>query len=258
MSENHPTNDPPSSRPADPAARPAPRVLRPRSALFVGLAVLAAGALVWLGVALAGRPPDPGPLDGKLIVVVRAPDRAAEARPVEEPGALPVRPGGMMSLQVELNQPAFTYLVWLDSDGAAVPLYPWNHDTLQVRDVNAPPPARRAAAVIYNPPVGGGWKFGPTPGLDTVLLLVRRTHLDPGTRLGDVLGAVPPPARLHPDEVTVFGLGPGRDSVATLLALPRGPEAEARAADEPLRAAMLRLRDHFELIQAVRFAHDGK
>jgi hypothetical protein len=60
------------------------------------------------------------------------------------------------------------------------------------------------------------------------------------------------------DEVVVLGLDAGADSVATLVALNRGPEDEARAADELLRAALLRLRDHFELIRAVRFAHEGE
>jgi hypothetical protein len=258
MLESHPANDPTSPGPAAPAARLAPHARRRRIGLLAGLTLLAAGALAWLWFELTARPPDPGPLDGKLFIVVRPPDHGVEAQPVEEPGAVPVRQGGIMSLQVELNQPAFAYLVWLDSDGKAVPLYPWNHDTLQVRDVNEPPPARKAATVIYNPPIGGGWKFGPTAGLETVLLLVRRTHLEPGARLGDVLRAVPPPGLRHRNEVAVFGLGPGADSVTTLLALHRGLDAEARAADEPLRAAMFRLRDHFELIQAVRFAHEDK
>jgi hypothetical protein len=226
--------------------------------LPAALTVLAVGgvlAVLWPGS--PGRP-DAGPLDGKLIVIVRPPERAVEPLPVEEAGALPVRAGGIMSLEVQLSQPAFAYLVWLDCEGQVVPLYPWNPETLEVKDVNQPPPVRRSAKVVYSPPLGGGWRFGKRGGLETVLLLARRTPLDEGTRLGPLLGSLPPPGMRLRDEVVVLGLDAGADSVSTLLAQNRGPEDEARAADEPLRALLVRLRDHFELIRAVRFAHEGE
>jgi hypothetical protein len=163
-----------------------------------------------------------------------------------------------MSLDVQLNQPAYTYLVWIDSAGQMVPLYPWNHDALEVKDVNQPPPVRRASDKINNPPIGGGWTFGKRGGLETVLLLVRRTPLEPDVRLGTLLGSLPPLKMRARDEVVVFGLDRGADAPATLLALNRGPEAEARAADEPLLAALGRLKNHFELIRAMRFAHEGE
>lgn len=238
-------------------ARPHPP--RRRSWLLpAALAVLAVGGvLAVLQFGSSGRA-DVGPLDGKLIVIVRPPERAVEPLPVEAPGALPVRADGIMSLEVQLNQPAYAYLVWLDTEGQAVPLYPWNPETLEVRDVNLPPPVRRSAKVVYSPLLGGGWRFGKKGGLETVLLLARRTPLDEGMRPGPLLEPLPPPGMRQRDEVVVLGLDAGADSVSTLLAQNRGPEDQARAADEPLRALLLRLRDHFELIRAVRFAHDGE
>jgi hypothetical protein len=156
---------------------------------------------------------------------------------------------------VQFDVPACAYLVWLDCEGQAVPLYPWNHETIEVRDANAPPPTRKATTTIHNPPIGGGWTFGKKGGVETVLLLARREPLDPGMRLGPLLGQVPPPKLRHRGEVAILGLDRGADSVSTLFARDRGPDDETRAADEPLKAAMVRLRDHFELIRAVRFAH---
>jgi hypothetical protein len=177
---------------------------------------------------------------------------------VEEPGALPVRASDWMSVEVHFNQPAFTYLVWLDCQGQAVPLYPWNYDSIEVKDLNQPPPLRRPAKVIFSPTLGTGWRFGPRGGLETVLLLARRTPLGEGTRLGSLLGTVPTAKMRLRDEVAVLGLGVGSDSVSTLLASNRGPEEEARAADESLGPLLVRLRHHFELIRAVRFAHEGE
>jgi hypothetical protein len=225
--------------------------------LLAAIALLAGGgafAAWWYG----SPKQEAGALDGKLIVIVRPPERAVEPLLVEEAGALPVRAGGIMSLEVQLDPPAYAYLVWLDTEGQVVPLYPWNHDTIEVTDVNQPPPVRRSAKVVYSPPIGGGWKFGKRGGLETVLLLARRTPLDSGTRLGPLLGQFPPPKLRLRDELVVLGLDGGSESVSTLLARSRGPEDEARAIDEPLRAALVRLRGQFELIRAVRFAHEGE
>lgn len=247
----------PGPAPSPPTeSNPRPQNRRPWLLLAV-LVLLAGGAALayWWPRSDPTRPSGDQPLTGKLNVIVRSPERAVEPLQVEEPNALPVRAGGIMSLEVQLEQPACAYLVWIDTEGQVVPLYPWNHETIEVRDVNAPPPARKASKTINNPPIGGGWKFGKKGGVETVLLLVRREPLDPGVRLGPLVGSVPPPKLRHRNEVAVLGLDRGADSVSTILAQNRGPDDEVRAIDEPLRAAMLRLRDHFELIRAVRFAH---
>src|SRR5262245_29421167 len=96
------------------------------------LALLAGGAAFavwWWG--LFGRPGTAGPLDGELTVAVRPAGRGQQKYTIDEPDALPVRAGGWMSLEVNLNQPAYVYLVWLDCDARAVPLYPWNNDDLE-------------------------------------------------------------------------------------------------------------------------------
>ena len=164
-----------------------------------------------------------------------------------------------MSLHVDLNRPAFAYLIWLDSQGKVMPLYPWNSKDLDVTDVNQSPPLRRSAKLIYSPLMGGGWTFGEQDGMETVLLLARSTPLPAETRIGDLLDPLPPPIPVrHPQEAVSLRLTGNRGDITTPFAANRGDAQAAAAADEPLRAMMRRLSRHFELVQAVRFAHQSE
>jgi hypothetical protein len=244
--------------------------------VLVGVLVLVVGGCVaaqaWIRSlgqtsAAAVSSPDPSPsglpagrtLDGQFNVIVRPPVQGIEPLVVEERGALPVRAGGIMSLEVLLNQPAFVYCIWLDCEGKVLPLYPWNTDLLEVKDINQPPPMRQPARVVYSPLLGYGWKFGNRGGVETVILLARRTPLEEATQLGALLGQPPPPPAMRlKDELLMLGLH-GRDcSPSVLLARNRGDDQEAQAADEPLHKLLVRLGEHFELVRAVRFAHQGE
>jgi hypothetical protein len=219
---------------------------------------LAGGAALIARQGDSAAQPNEIALDGELIVSIKSSAEGGQPLGIEELGAVPVRADGWMSLEVHFNQPAFAYLVWLDCEGRVVPLYPWNNDELEVKDISQPPPTRRAANAVLSPmTIGTGWKFGQQGGVQTVLLLARRTPLSETTRLEALLSPVPVTKMRLPGEVAVLGLDAGKDSVSTLLALNRGSEEEAQAADEPLRALLVRLRDHFELIRAVRFVHEG-
>jgi len=196
------------------------------------------------------------PLDGKLNVFVRTSQRGVEPLPIENAGALPVQADGIMSLEANLSQPACVYFVWLDCEGRVLPLYPWNDDTLEVTDINQPPPSRMGAKIIYCPPLGGGWSFGKKGGIETVLLLARRKPLDSSVSLGSLLNLPPPPQLRHREELVGFAVNRGDDSVSTLFSKHRGNDEDSRAADEHVKTMMLRLREHFELIRVVRFTHN--
>ena len=76
------------------------------------------------------------PLSGDLTLKVWSPGTGGKrGLRVEEPGALPVRRGELVHLEARVNQPAYLYLLWLDSQGRVDPLYPW------VRDFRTPPVA---------------------------------------------------------------------------------------------------------------------
>ena len=218
-----------------------------------------AGVLLLSGAALAlrFRPASKAadkPLDGKLIVYVRAPERASEPLPLEQPGATPVRTGGNMSLEAQLNQPTFTYFVWLDAAGNVLPLYPWNSQTLEVKDLRQPPPERRATNVVYSPLLGSGWNFGEQTGAETVLLLARRTPLGKEIQLADLISPLATPAELSAP-ASIYGWSAGEQSITILHPTSAGDPAAKLPADDPLATLLLRLGQHFELIRAARFAH---
>ncbi len=223
----------------------------------VVLAVAVVAIIIWL------RPKAEERFDVDLIVAIRSKD-GSSAVSIQEADALPVREGQAMQLQVSFNQPALAWLVWFDGQGQAIPLYPWNNDDLEVKDANVPA-ERRPAKFLINPmTLGRGWKFDNRGGLETVLLLARRTPLGKDVRLGSLLGSLPAAKMRHPRELAILGLdrradtsaGPGQ--VTTLLAVERGRDEETRKVDQPLLALMAKLQEHFELIRAIRFAHEGK
>jgi hypothetical protein len=191
-------------------------------------------------------------------VLVRPPARSAEPIAVEDPKALPVRAGGAMYLEVQLDEPAFAYLVWIDCTGRVAPLYPWNNETIEVTDLNQVPPVRRATNRIFSPMLGRDWQFDEGSGLETVLLLVRRTALPEGSKPGDILKDLSVPPLRDPGELLMLSLGKDEQQVKTIVAKNRGDDEQARAADQPLLERLRQLGEHFDFVQAVRFAHaDG-
>jgi hypothetical protein len=219
---------------------------------LVLIAVLAAGLAIWLG---RGSPP---PDDDVLLVVFVCPDSGSQPLLVESPGALPVHDGGSMNLEVQHRQPGCAYLVWIDSSGKGAPLYPWNNSMpLEVTDLKSPPPVRRPGTTVKSPnSFGGGWPFQPGNGMETVLLLSRAAPLPEGTDISQWLGELPsPPAIRNDKELVILEVRDHAKEVKSVLSRDRGDEAAAKAADEPLRALLLRLAPHFDLVRAVRFAH---
>ncbi|MCI0361531.1 MAG: hypothetical protein L0211_23860 [Planctomycetaceae bacterium] len=188
---------------------------------------------------------------------VRPPERSVQSVAIDEAGALPVREGWIMSLEVQLKEPGFSYLIWLDCEGRATPLYPWNIETLVVTDIAQPPPTRQATRVIYSPLLGGGWTFGKRGGMETVLLLARRTPLDPAVKLESLIAPLPSTKMQSRDELVVLRLDGSVKSVETLVSKNPGREADALEADRQLRELLVRLGEYFDIVQAVRFAHEG-
>jgi hypothetical protein len=194
-------------------------------------------------------------LDGQLTVLVRPPDRNIEPVGILEPGAVPVPHGGAMCLDARLKEPAFIYLIWIDAAGQIMPLYPWNNESLEVKDVDEPPPERRATKLVFSPLLGRNWTFGNTAGTETLLLLARRTPLPRETQIGTLVKSLPAPPTLDDQKYvcTVSSRAPGKPGVAHKA-------AGLSIKDVPLSNFIAPFGDHFELVCAVQFAHaeDGK
>jgi serine/threonine protein kinase len=223
--------------------------------------VLLAGLVAWLLTRGSGPSPPP-PLSGELIVRLWTPDgRGKRGLRVDEPGALPAHPRDWVQVEARLNQPAYAYLLWLDGQGKVSPLYPWN-DTKIVHGLDTPPPERPPQAGVYSPTTGPGagkkgWPLDDRDGLETVLLLARRTPLPSEVKLSQLVGQLPPTRLRDPLEVAVRGFDPGQPVNFINQGEHRGFQEEAEEIDDPLLQLMGRLQEHFEMVRAVRFAHQG-
>src|SRR5262249_53567312 len=157
-------------------------------------------------------------------------------------------------LEARLNQPAYIYLLWLDGQGETATLYPWPRED----DLSQPPPAQTPQPVVCSPePEGKGWPLVGKRGLETVLLLARRTPLPADVSLATVIGQLPPAPLRDPREVAVRGFDPHQPLDAINVGFYRGVGKEPEEIDDPLLQLLGRLRPHFEMIRAVRFAHVG-
>jgi hypothetical protein len=94
-------------------------------------------------------------------------------------------------------------------------------------------------------------------GLETLLLLARESPLPTETRLADLVGKLPAVPLRDPLELAVRGYDAGRPVGTVLEWQNRGPKKDAEEIDDPLLQLMDRLRPHFPVIRAVRFAHQG-
>jgi hypothetical protein len=211
----------------------------------------------------AGPGGSPQPLSGELFVDVSSPNGKPKLRlRMDEEGALPVRPEELIHVHARLNQPAYIYLLWLDGKGEVTALYPWNEKTI-VDDVTLPPPARPPTREVHSPLPSPrrriqGWEADKSTGLETVLLLARRTPWPKDRSLADFVGKVPAGELNHPLEVAILNHDRARGVGKTEWDRNRGIEKQAKEIDAPMLQFMARLASEFEVVRAVRFAHVGK
>ena len=237
--------------------------------LVVGLAGAYWGGLFdpAVGANPAVAPPDkvaaPIALDGELVVTVSSDPKKGPVRkrmvPVDQPGALPVLDGEVVHLRVTLNQPAYAYLIWVDSAGEIQPLYPWDADS---SDQGWAAPLRaegtRARQEFHVPAQDfRGFEVEGPAGLETAVLLARRRPLGDPNILRDLVGKLPTSPMMHPKEVVWIGRGPADQAPRWERDLNRGLKTgHLQTIDAPVVDLLQRgVGKHFELLKAVRFAH---
>jgi hypothetical protein len=173
---------------------------------------------------------------------------------VDEPGALPVLPGEQIHLEARLTRPAYAYLLWLDGQGQVISLHPW-----QGRAFDSRPALEAATTALHSPAeLDRGWPMTGPAGLETALLLVRQTPLPADVSLADLIGRLPPAPLHDPQEYAVRGFDPGQPIRAINRGAHRSIGADPERIDDPLLQVMEKLRPHFEVIRAVRFAYQGE
>lgn len=167
---------------------------------------------------LSVTPTTPETLSGKLnITVSSSPDGRSITKtrvPATEPGALPVQTGELVRFEVQLNQPAYVYLLWVSPDGTTVPIYPWDSERFAGWDAPLVANSDRTSDYILCPlNPDEGFEIVEPAGIQTVVLLARRTPLDGNVDLAQVLTGLPSTPMLAMNETPgplLRGLKTGR------------------------------------------------
>jgi serine/threonine protein kinase len=234
---------------------------------------------------LNGGAPNP-PLAGELILTVWSQKGKGTKKGdrLGLPDTLPVLNGESLRAEVQLNRPAYVYLVWLSSEGKVDPLYPWE-PTWGFQSPPVLPPAQgplpalgclaglslslpqlpqQPRRQLFSPaelptelPSGWEMEMGTPPGLDTFVLLARDTPLPNDVDLRRRIGRWPPAPLTDRRQFDWLSIEDGH-WVRLDPARPPVRGRRPRPLDEPLVKLLVPLLPHFELLQAVRFSHVEK
>lgn len=199
------------------------------------------------------RPCDKEPLAGNLDVMVLRPDRIGwTRRSIFEEGAVPVSAVDRLCIDVRLNQPAFVYLLWINSEGVAEPVYPWKPGRWDER-----PSKEQRTTVLKLPDADPhvGWPIRGPAGLETVVVLAREERLSPTFDLQELLSNLPEENALEdPRAPVLFEAGFEEPSRSVLW-----NDAESVAKPNlALHAELIgRLRSYCEVLLGATFANSG-
>jgi tRNA A-37 threonylcarbamoyl transferase component Bud32 len=222
---------------------------------------LAAGAATALGMLV--EPLGQGPVGGLTPLLAMRSERLNPARRglyLHQLDALPLRVLDQIQVEVEgLTRPMFLYVVWINSAGKPLPLYPWREFQWDQR------PAEEQVVARLKLPEGAvedGWLMDEgVSGMETLLLLVRDSKLSPEgeTALKAALEEVGP-QRLQ-DGKTDAAVWFENGAVVT-AEKGRAPKSfDAGRIDDPVLRTQGVLRDklgpHFDFTRAVSFAFSG-
>ncbi len=240
---------------------------RPRSrfALWAGgVAGLVAALVVIVVVAHPRTPSGTGqpvadalaPLKGSIDVRVFGKDDPQRQNLfLDDPGAVPLRPGDEFCIEAKLNRPAYAYVLWIDTEGEVVPVYPWKPKHWEDRpaDEHAVHQLRVPEALDRYYSIKAG-----TPGMDTLVLLARDEPLPPNVDLRGELGALPQPKAQGFRATAWFENG-----VPVKNERGRAGNFDERQRDDPVLQTQERIRErlvgkHFSYVLAVSFADRGK
>lgn len=237
------------------------------------LALLAAGAYFVPSLIAPPTPPtDPPepsavlrPIKGDLdVAILRYPRETARVLRLSDPDALPLDPKtDHIRIEARLNRPTYVYLVWVDTEGKAGLIYPWDFKA------NARPADETPRDLVYLPgpvdasPLGGG-----PPGTESIFLLTRDEKLPLSVDVGKLFADLPRQKWRHQQEAAWFenGLlveGEKEGRRAVNFNEERGrPLLDIRVAiDDPVIQTQTlwhtRLRKTFDYCRAVCFSNKG-
>lgn len=176
---------------------------------------------------------------------------------LHDPDALPLTTRDWVRIEAELNRPAYVYIVWIDTEGVATPIFPWRHaDWKQPQDKESPrrkiqiPNAESVSPLTVT-----------APGIETVLLLARDEPLEPAdyAKLAALFPKQPRNSKISRQPRFAVWLENGtRPQEKTRGAIRPNIVAGVDDPELQIRAAMKRVRHLFPYSRAVMFGNTGK
>jgi serine/threonine protein kinase len=248
-----------------------PPTLRRRTGIGrrVGLVIAALAVLagvIALALTLRGPRGEPGstpeaiapparePFQGWIDVVMSRPnDARRQLLRLHEVAARPLKTGDEVRVETSLNRPAYQYIVWIDTQGKAAPVYPWIEGEWARR-----PEHENPVRELRLPEGSLMWPMQPGPsGMETLVLLVREEPLPRDVDLTALLADLG--AQTTSD---LQAAGWFQNGELVTGEKDRGPSfKQARASDNPvLRTQQLvqeRVKGHFAYTRAVTFGNEG-
>ncbi len=205
-------------------------------------------------------PPSPTDFLGCIDIVVFDPDDPQRQNMhLNQKGVLPLKPGDRFAVEAEISPPAYLYILWIDADGSVEPIYPWRGG-----DWKDLPPEEKPVEKVRRPsasdrPFGG--TFGvkeSVQGMETLVMLARKTPLPRGVDLKAELGAVPRQTLRTLQAAAWFENGKLVTDEPTRSAIDFGDEKD----DDPVMATQKQIQTRLGRLvpytRAVSFAVRGK
>jgi hypothetical protein len=229
--------------------------------------LLLAGALAgWWMLGRQKPQPDnpslpPEPFLGSIDVVMTRPrDPLRQLARLSDPAARPLQAGDEVIIKAKLNRPAYLYVLWIDTEGTVLPVYPWikgdwkrRPEEKPVRKLQLPEKSTRPGPPVFHVDPGPA-------GMETMLLLVRETPLPADVDLAKALSGLGRQGRSREEELNdVAWFENGR-------LVTREKERAANLKDvgessNPVLRLQYTLRErlggHFEYTRAVTFGNRG-
>ena len=219
--------------------------------LVLSVIIVAIPALLLM---LIWTKPPPPPLRGTVTARIWNPnDNTRRGLSLKDDEALPLRHGDQIRVEAIANRPSYLYIVWIEADGQAKPVYPW-----QLGNWEALPEVERPVKSISLPEgIDTAWPMGGPAGMETLVLLGREDPLPKQFDLRAAFSGLP--EQMSQDRRSLVWL----DSGEVPEDVERGPQFfEIQKVDDPIlvtqRLIAERLQPHFSLIHAVSFANQGE
>ncbi|MFV2065995.1 MAG: serine/threonine-protein kinase [Pirellulales bacterium] len=196
------------------------------------------------------------PLEGTIDLRVWDPgNESRHGLSLHDPAARPLKTDDRVRIETRLNKPAYVYILWVDSEGTVLPLYPWQPGDWESR------PSRESPVKQVSLPVADdeAWPLEGEPGMETLLMLVRESPLPAEVDLKQALSALPRQAAKTPGSLIEFV---NSQVVIRQGRTDRGPKLyDPQKIDDPVlttqRIIKEKLGEHFRYTRTVSFANAG-